>query len=54
MEEIKPVLMERHGLKIEVIRNKTFSAFSDIKMLMQESKEKLRNQILLLKCRAFD
>ena len=41
-------------LKNEVIRNKTFSAFSDIKILMEESKQKLLNRILLYSCRAFD
>ena len=41
-------------LKIEVLRNKTFSAFSDIKILMEESKQKFLNRIIIYSCRAFD
>ena len=48
MEEITPLLTEKHDFENrDDSKLKTFSAFSDIKVLIQESNSKLLNRTLL-------
>ena len=54
-EEIKLRLEEGfHFGNWSISKLKTFSAFSNNKIMMQESKQKPFNRVLFLNCRAFD